>query len=133
LPRLLENIEAELASEKLEASEQRRLHRRAELIPLTARSADDQVVRRDLDHGVQRGSRSSRVGGRGRGATALSPEEQQRDQDGRQATERQPQDLTPRREAGPLLLNEIELLHHLRIGFSRVVSLTKGEAVGFPW
>ena len=32
LPRLLENIEAELASEKLEASEQRRLRRRAELI-----------------------------------------------------------------------------------------------------
>jgi hypothetical protein len=32
LPRLLENIEAELASEKLEASEQRHLRRRAELI-----------------------------------------------------------------------------------------------------
>jgi hypothetical protein len=32
LPRLLENIEAELASERLEASEQRRLRRRAELI-----------------------------------------------------------------------------------------------------
>ena len=32
LPRLLENIEAELANEKLEASEQRRLRRRAELI-----------------------------------------------------------------------------------------------------
>ena len=32
LPRLLENIEAELAREKLEASEQRRLRRRAELI-----------------------------------------------------------------------------------------------------
>jgi hypothetical protein len=32
LPWLLENIEAELASEKLEASEQRRLRRRAELI-----------------------------------------------------------------------------------------------------
>jgi hypothetical protein len=31
-PRLRENIEAELASEKLEASEQRRLRRRAELI-----------------------------------------------------------------------------------------------------
>jgi hypothetical protein len=32
LPRLLENIEAELASEKLEASEQRHLRLRAELI-----------------------------------------------------------------------------------------------------
>ena len=43
------------------------------------------------------------------------------------------QDLTPRREASPLLLNEIEFLHHLRIGFSRMVSLTKREAVGVPW
>jgi hypothetical protein len=32
LPRLLENIEAELANEKLEAGEERRLCRRAELI-----------------------------------------------------------------------------------------------------
>jgi hypothetical protein len=65
-----------------------------------------------------------------RGATALSPDQRQHDQDGPPSTERQPQDLTPRREAIPLLLNEIEFLHHLRIGFSRVVSLTKPEAVG---
>jgi hypothetical protein len=32
LPRLLENVEAELANEKLEAGEQRRLCRRADLI-----------------------------------------------------------------------------------------------------
>ena len=32
LPQMLENIEAELASEKLEAGEERRLCRRAELI-----------------------------------------------------------------------------------------------------
>src|SRR6516225_7905934 len=33
-----------------------------------------------------------------------------------------------RREASPLPLNEIEFLHHLRIGFSRVVSLTNSPA-----
>ena len=58
---------------------------------------------------------------------------QKHDQDVPPSTERQPQDLTPRREASPLPLNEIEFLHHLRIGFSRVVSLTKREAVGVPW
>ena len=83
---------------------------------------------------LQRGSHSSRVGGQGRGATALSlDQQQQHDQDAPPSTERQPQDLTPRREALPLLLNEIEFLHHLRIGFSRAVSLTKREAVGVPW
>ena len=74
-----------------------------------------------------------RVGGQGRGATALSPDQQQHDQDGPPSTERQPQDLTPRREASPLLFNEIAFLHHLRIGFLRVVSLTKREAVDVPW
>jgi hypothetical protein len=39
LPQMLENIEAELANEKLEAGEERRLSRRAELIRwLLARS-----------------------------------------------------------------------------------------------
>jgi hypothetical protein len=39
LPRMLENVEAELANEKLEAGEERRLCRRAELIRwLLARS-----------------------------------------------------------------------------------------------
>ena len=73
------------------------------------------------------------VGGQGRGATALSQDQQQHDQDGPPSTERQPHDLAPRREASPLLFNEIAFLHHLRIGFLRVVSLTKREAVDVPW
>jgi hypothetical protein len=47
------------------------------------------------------------------------------------ATAKRRERLIPaRREPSQLLINEIEFFHHLRIGFSRLIGLTKGEAVG---
>jgi hypothetical protein len=64
----------------------------------------------------------------------LSPRQQQRDHDRGQGADgepkRDPGDLIARREPTQLLLNEIEFLHELCVGFSRLIDLTKREAVG---
>ena len=69
LPRLLENIEAELANEKLEAGEKRRLGRRAKLIRslLTPR-----LITETEDRNARCGSGSPGFGGAGAQLGALA-------------------------------------------------------------
>ena len=62
LRRMLDQIEAQLADEKLVAAEEERLCRRAELIRGLLAPRADQLTRRNLDRGARRGSRSLVVG-----------------------------------------------------------------------
>jgi hypothetical protein len=39
--------------------------------------------------------------------------------------------IPARRKPRQLLLNQVEFLHYLRVGFSGLIGLTEGEAVGF--